>query len=89
MRRSVLVKVPSFSRLGLAGKITLANEWCALKDALYWDSSELRGRQTMAKTHENFVSSLTTKKLLLIPLLSTDCYPYGNSRGKLMENSGK
>jgi beta-glucosidase/6-phospho-beta-glucosidase/beta-galactosidase len=38
-----------------------ANEWCALKTALYWDSSDPRGRQTMAKTHENFVSRLTTK----------------------------
>jgi hypothetical protein len=41
----------------------LTNEWCALSTALFWDSSDHCGRQTMAKTHENFVSSLTTKKL--------------------------
>jgi hypothetical protein len=44
----------------------------------------------MVKTHENFVSRLTTKKTtVLIPLLSTDCYLDGNPRAKLMENSGK
>ena len=45
MRLSVLVNVPSFSRLGLAGSITSANrQVCAEKNLLHDEKVELRER---------------------------------------------
>jgi hypothetical protein len=41
------------------------------------------------KIHKNFVDKLTTKNYNFAALLSTDCYPDENLRGKPMENSGK
>ena len=43
------------------GGIGTANEWRALKTALYWDSSDPHGRRTTIKTQGNFVGRLTTK----------------------------
>jgi hypothetical protein len=53
-------------------------EWCALKTALFLDSSDLRGKPDNHQTHENFVGRLTTIKLHF-------CFRYFPQVSTLME----
>jgi hypothetical protein len=56
-----------------------------IKNAFSWDFHHPK----MIKTHIKNVRDLNKKAKLLLPLLSTDFYPDGNSQGNTMENSGK